>query len=98
MTRYASGRRIEYKAIEQLKAEGAVYAGRTAGSHTKFDVIAVFADPPHSRWIQCKSGCKATINRERKNWIPPELPPFHYPFLYLWETGRGKFEIIKKED
>lgn len=98
MTNYASGRRIEYKAMQKLRDDGATFVCRTAGSHSPFDVIALFDNPPHSLWIQCKAGTKKTINRERKNWIPPKTAPFHHPELWLWELGKGEFEIVKQED
>ncbi len=42
MTNYARGSKFEYKVRDALKAQGAIYVCRSAGSHGPVDLIAVF--------------------------------------------------------
>lgn len=61
-TNYARGRAFEYRVRDALYAKGAVYVARSAGSHTKVDLLAlwpqdfaIFGDTRRPPWIvQCK--------------------------------------------
>jgi len=100
MTHYTSGRRLEYKVMEILRKEGYEIVLRTAGSHGKFDVIAGKSDPPHSKWIQVKSGDAKYIAREIKKWKdnPPMLAPYNHAELWCWQKFHGNFEIVTTEE
>lgn len=51
---YTKGRRKEYKVKEQLLREGALWAQRTAGSHSPIDVIGIFDKKKIIKLVQCK--------------------------------------------
>lgn len=61
-TNYERGRAFEYRTRDKLYERGAVYVARSAGSHTKADLVAFFpsvdqpSGPSQPRiWIvQCK--------------------------------------------
>ncbi len=44
MTNYARGRAIEWKLVNQHKANGATVVARTAGSHSAIDIFSVYED------------------------------------------------------
>lgn len=61
-TNYERGRAFEYRTRDKLYERGAVYVARSAGSHTKVDLVAFFpsvdspSGPSRTRvWlVQCK--------------------------------------------
>ena len=54
MNRYAKGANRERAWIKRLMNSGALWAGRTAGSHSAIDVASVF--PDGTRLYQIKAG------------------------------------------
>jgi Holliday junction resolvase len=97
MTYYTEGRRIEYKVMAKLKEMGYEMVLRTAGSHSPWDVISYKSDPPHSLWIQVKSGNKKYIDHEKKKWLDcsPTLAPYHHCELWCHVRFAKEFEIVK---
>ncbi|RLE85092.1 MAG: hypothetical protein DRJ41_01910 [Thermoprotei archaeon] len=64
MSNYRKGRYAEYRLMDYLRRLGAVYVTRSAGSHTLFDVVALF--PNGEVWfIQVKRG-KARFKEKRE--------------------------------
>lgn len=62
---YAKGRRLEYRALKALEAEGYI-AARTAGSHGVFDIVALKGVEP-ALLIQVKCNIsEAAAMRELK--------------------------------
>lgn len=62
-TNYDRGRETEYKIIHELTEKGFINAGRTAGSHGMFDIVAV-KPGEHVVFIQAKRS-KEVITFER---------------------------------
>jgi hypothetical protein len=96
VTYYTEGRRIEYKVMAKLREMGYTMVLRTAGSHSPWDVVAYKPDPPHSLWIQVKSGNKKYIDQEIRKWndTPPSLAPYHHCELWTWERFGREFKIV----
>jgi len=96
MTNYTSGRRYEYKIMDSLKG---YYSIRTAGSHSKFDVIAFRLDAEEGaliRTIQSKSGKKPVISKaelKELQYLRKMLPSIVSVELWLWTKGISEPEI-----
>ncbi len=88
--KYLKGRRSEYELRDLFLADGAKFVIRTAGSHSPFDLVAVY--DTYSVWVQLKAGCKATIKQECRNWLPSPMPPLHHNWLICKIDREGFFK------
>jgi len=93
---YRKGRRAEYEVMDLLKEQGYTCV-RTAGSHGRWDVIAVIPNDNkhgangHSLWIQVKAGSKKFLDKEHKLFYATlmSMPVGHHELLICKEKNKG---------
>ena len=87
---YVRGRNSEYAAIKRLRTEGAVFAQRTAGSHSPIDVVALMPDGL-VRLIQVKSD-SSPLNVK----VLAALPAAENVSIELWHFVSGDVRIYRQ--
>jgi len=88
MRSYAKGRRIEYKAIEELKNKhGCFLAWRTAGSHSPIDVFGVSKDRVY--FIQIKVNRLSKRDVEKIKELADKAPKNVVFGVWLYEDRKG---------
>jgi len=85
---YISGRTKEYAVCKELRRQGAVFAQRTAGSHSPIDVVALMPDGS-VRLIQVKRSSYDPKAAEKLS----ALPHTEGVLIELWEWVRGAWQI-----
>ena len=87
MTNYISGRRLEYKAKEELEKNKYVVI-RASGSHGVFDLIAIRHDI--IRLIQIKkTRKKVSYGKEIEGISKLDVPKSCRKELWIWEFRKG---------
>jgi hypothetical protein len=84
---YISGRNAEYSVCKALKEQGAVFAQRTAGSHSPIDIVALFPDGT-CKLVQVKADSSPLHLQELA-----ALPHAENVSLELWHRVDGKWVI-----
>ncbi len=83
-TNYVRGRAIEWKLVNQHKANKATVTGRTAGSHSAIDVFAIYEDTKTIVFQQVK--------RSKGGHFEKVKPPFLNGTYYV------RFEAMEWKD
>lgn len=88
MTKYARGRRYEYKTIELFESMGEQCIARNAGSHRISDLV--FATPDYFRLVQVKSGQAKLSEAEVEKFNNLHVPKDTLLTLVSWCIVKGK--------
>ncbi len=86
---YRKGANAERWLVKRYKEHGATHAMRTAGSHSPFDVIALFKD--HTEVVQIKAGRKPT-REDTSQFLEAIKHIAASP--YLVNIKRGKIKVV----
>jgi len=85
---YIKGRRIEYKAIEELKKKYKCFlAWRSAGSHSFCDVFGVSREKAY--FIQIKTNKLLRKDIEKMKELAEKAPENVVFGIWLWEDKKG---------
>jgi len=87
---YKKGRRKEYKVCEELKNKGFDIVQRTAGSHSKIDIIAIKTKERVIKLIQVKR----ILNKEMKDIDNKEKESIERKNNQLNNVFRVEFEVF----
>ncbi len=97
---YVRGRAFEYQIVKHFRDLG-YEAFRTAGSHGKFDVVAVHPDHGSVEFIQCKvvsseADQRAFLKKFKKDppLRPLRLPPGVHQWMVVKMVGQKKWESV----
>jgi hypothetical protein len=88
VTKYARGRRYEYKTIELFESMGEQCIARNAGSHRISDLV--FATPDYFRLVQVKSGHARLSEAELAKFHQLHVPKDTKLTLVSWSVVKGK--------
>jgi len=95
VNRYIYGRHAEYQVKKFLEKHGAIYTTRTAGSHTAFDIIAVF--PTFIMFLQVKRSKKLNKKEIRKvKEISERFPETAVTGIVRYEKGIKELHLFRK--
>ena len=92
MSAYVAGRRLEYRARDELIAQGYTVV-RSAGSKGPIDLVAIGpAEGRHVRLIQIKSGPPRTSDRQRLRAVL--APRGVRREIWQWQAGTWRIHPV----